>query len=78
MVDAPPKVYTGAVLSNRMRTLGMVRADLPEDWFALADDFERAAAGFYRAAPTVTLKEFAATWARARKAWRAATGEPLV
>lgn len=75
MVDAPPKVYEGAKLSNRMRTLGMVRADLLEDWFALADDFERAAAGFYRAA---SLKEFVATWARARKAWCEATGEPLV
>ena len=73
-----PKVYTGAVLSNKMRELGMVRADLPENWFDLADDFERAATDFYQVPPRVKCNEFLAIWARARKAWCDATGEPLV
>lgn len=76
--EVEPPVYSGTVLSNRMRGLGMVRGDLPDNWFDLADDFERAAAGFYCATPSVTVREFVATWARARKAWCEATGEPLV
>lgn len=53
-----------------MRSLAKSRGDLPENWLALADNFDRAVAArnIYRAREHYTL---------AMRAWSAATGEPF-
>lgn len=65
-------------LSDRMRKLAKKRSDLPDNWAELADAFDIAAAGFYGDPQTVGVREFMGHYARARKAWCAATGESLV
>jgi len=73
-------------LSERMRDLALRRDDLPDDWLALANRLDDAAARHCAAFITrgdATAEQIAATkalvsaWAKARKAWCAATGEPL-
>lgn len=43
-----------------------------------AEQFESAAAGFFASEQTVSVRQFAGAWARARKAWSRYRGEPLV
>lgn len=66
-------------LSTRMRNL---HADgthkLPDNWLELADKFDAATAGFYASEQTVSVAQFMGHFARARRAWCAVTGEPLV
>mgnify|MGYP000895492783 CR=1 FL=1 len=70
----------------------MERTDLSEKMHALADSghaeakdlrekadaFDAATKGFYGEPQTVDVRKFMGAYARARKAWCAATGEPLV
>lgn len=66
-------------LSARMRALHSAGAhELPENWLELADKFDAATAGFAALPQTVNVRQFMGHFARARKAWCAATGEPLV
>lgn len=65
-------------LSRRMRELSKSRSDLPDEWLDAADKFDRAADGFYSNPQTVTVAQFLGCYARTRKMWCAATGEPLV
>ena len=65
-------------LSAKMRNLAKTRDDLPTNWIKLADDLDAATAGFFGPNNTVNAQKFLRTMARARKAWCAATGEPLV
>lgn len=59
-------------LGDKLRSTG-----LPEH-VGLADKFESAAIGFYGEPQTVTVAQFLGAFARARKAWCAYSGEPLV
>lgn len=43
-----------------------------------AEQFEFAAAGFFANEQTVSVRQFAGVWARARNAWSRYTGEPLL
>ena len=66
-------------LSERMRALHKgATHDLPDNWLELANKFDAATAGFYGDPQTVSVQEFLGHFARARKAWCAVTGEPLV
>jgi hypothetical protein len=65
-------------LSERMRLLSRSRSDLPENWLALADSLDDATQGFFGEPQTVNVMQFMGHMARARKAWCAATGDPLV
>lgn len=66
-------------LSTRMRNLHAAGThELPDNWLELADNFDTATAGFYASEQTVNVAQFMGHFARARKAWCAATGEPLV
>lgn len=74
--------------AGAMRTGGLgekmrKRADadgLPDDHElrVLADKFDGAADGFYAEQQTVTAPAFMGAYARARRAWCAYSGEPLV
>ncbi len=44
----------------------------------LADTFDEVAAGYWGDPQTQSVKQFMGAWARARRAWCAYTGEPLV
>lgn len=44
----------------------------------LADEFEKAATGYYGEPQTVTVKQFCGAFARCRLAWCRHTGESLV
>lgn len=59
-------------LGTKLRSTG-----LPEH-VELADKFEEATAGYYGEPQTVTVKQFMGAFARARMAWCAYSGEPLV
>lgn len=59
-------------LGEKLRSTG-----LPEH-AELADKFEAAVQGFYGEPQTVTVVQFLGAFARARKAWCAHSGEPLV
>lgn len=66
-------------LATRMRA----RADadqLPADHElrTLADELEQAIDAFFSAPPRITVRKFAAAWARARLVWCNLTGEPLI
>lgn len=61
-----------------MRNLAQTRTDLSEDFLAKADAFEAATLGFYADPQTVSAPKFLGCFARARRAWCDATGEPLV
>ena len=66
-------------LSARMRSLHDAGThELPDNWMELADKFDAATSGFYGSPQTVGVKQFMGHFARARKAWCAVTGEPLV
>lgn len=66
-------------LSARMRALHEAGThDLPDNWIDIADAFDAATAGFYGDPQTVDVRTFLGHYARARKAWCAATGESLV
>lgn len=66
-------------LSERMRDLHAAGThDLPENWLELADKFDAASIGFFAKDQTISVAQFLGHFARARKAWCAATGEPLV
>lgn len=65
-------------LSQKMRALHKQRDDLPENWLELADKFDAAAEGFYAAEPTCDVRQFLGHYARAKRAWCDATGEPLI
>jgi hypothetical protein len=71
-------VTTETNLSQRMRALAKTRSDLPADWLEKADAFDKATAGFYADPQTVDVKQFVGCFARARRMWCEATGEPLV
>jgi hypothetical protein len=43
-----------------------------------AEAFDNATAGYYGEPQTITTQQFLGAWARARKAWCAYTGEPLI
>lgn len=43
-----------------------------------AEEFSRAATGFFAEIQTVSAKQFLGAFARARKAWSDYTGEPLL
>lgn len=43
-----------------------------------ASAFDQAAKGYYNSPQTVDVKAFVGCWERARKAWCAYTGEPLI
>lgn len=59
-------------LGKKLRSTGIAEhADL-------AKKFEAAAAGFYAENQTVSVAQFMAAYARARRAWCAYSGEPLV
>lgn len=64
-------------LSERMRQYAE-EYPVPDDWHEKADAFDAATTGFYADPPTHTARQFLGAFARARKAWCAATGEPLV
>ena len=63
-------------LSDKMRALAAGK-DLPH-FEELAHDFDAAASGFYAEPQVVSEREFLRAWARARRAWCAETGEPLI
>ena len=65
-------------IAERMRLLAEVRTDLPENWRELADAVDRATIEFFGNPQTHSVKKFLGCMVRARKAWCAATGEPLV
>lgn len=65
-------------LSERMRLLATQRDDLPANWLDTAQAFDDAATGFYASPPTVDVRKFMGCFARARRMWCDATGEPLV
>jgi hypothetical protein len=66
-------------LAQKMRARAGVDA-LPADHKlrVLADSFDAAAKGFYANPQTVKAPAFFAEWARARRAWCAYSGEPLL
>ena len=59
-------------LGQKLRSTG-----LPEH-ADLADKFDAATSGYYAEPQTVTAAQFLGAFARARKAWCAHSGEPLV
>jgi hypothetical protein len=61
-----------------MRNLAKERDDLPDNWIETADAFDAATEGFYASPQTVSVQKFMGCFARARKMWCRATGEPLV
>lgn len=65
-------------LSARMRALAKDRTDLPENWLEQADAFDIATQGFYGEPQIVSVKQFLGVYARTRRMWCEATGEPLV
>lgn len=65
-------------LGDRMRKLAETRDDLPEDWLEKAEAFDRASEGYLAEVQTVNVKTFMGCFARARRMWCNATGEPLV
>jgi hypothetical protein len=65
-------------LSKRMRALVVERPELATTFNPLADSFDAATAGFYGEPQSVSAPAFLGAFARARKAWCEATGEPLV
>lgn len=66
-------------LSSRMRALHAAGThELPDNWMELADKFDEATEGFCAEPKTVNVRQFMGHFARARKAWCAVTGEPLV
>lgn len=64
--------HHGPSLATRMRQFG--DAELTR----LADELDAARDGFYASPQTVTVPKLLAAWARARKAYEAAGGEPLL
>lgn len=79
MTDHPDMSEPGKTsLSQRMRKLAETRTDLPENWHATADAFDAAMVGFYAEPQTVSVAKFMGCFARARRMWCDATGEPLV
>lgn len=77
MSNYKPTLPTTA-LSERMRDLAKTRDDLPENWLEIADNLDAAAAGFFGEDKKVNVSQFMSAFAKARKAWCAATGESLV
>ena len=65
-------------LSEQMRAYAADRPSIVRDFIAKADAFDEAAAGFYAQPQTHNAAQFLGAYARARKAWCEATGEPLV
>lgn len=65
-------------LSEKMRELAKTRTDLPENWLAQAELFDEVAAGYFGTPQTSTVQRFVGTYARTRRMWCDATGEPLV
>ena len=59
-------------LADRMRARGDATLD------ALADKLDEATRGFYGDPQTHNVAQFVGAWARARRAWCDATGEPLI
>lgn len=68
--------YTKA-LWDRMRELHATGKELPEDWLEKAEALEKAAKAYY-GQEAVSPAKFLGCWARARRMWCKATGEPLV
>ncbi|MCE3025751.1 hypothetical protein [Salinicola sp. DM10] len=70
-----PQTELGARMWERADTDG-----LPADHELRqrAQQFETAAAGFFADEQTVSVRQFAGAWARARRAWCEHTGETLV
>ncbi len=67
-----------AELSDRMRAFAEGN-DVPEGWREAADALDAAAQGFFFAdPPTVDVRGFMGTWARARRMWCERTGESLL
>lgn len=65
-------------LSQRMRRLAQTRDDLPDNWLAQAQAFDDATAGFFGEPQTVPVHKYMGVFARTRRMWCDATGEPLV
>lgn len=61
-------------LSSKMRAIACEHSHLSD----LADKLDEAADGFDRNPPTVTVGALIGAWAKASKAYTAATGEDLV
>ena len=65
-------------LADKMRLFAtrseVERAELKR----LADELDAATAGFYGSPQTVPVQKLMGAWARARKAWCAASGESLI
>lgn len=66
-------------LAEQMRAI-VERDNLPADHELRirADEFDAAAAGYWSEPQTVPVKAFMGAWARARRAYCAYTGEPLI
>lgn len=65
-------------LSERMRAYAKAGNEVPSNWLELAGAFDAAMIGFYAEPQTVPVHKFMGCFARARRAWCDATGEPLV
>jgi hypothetical protein len=69
---------TDTPLGTKMRALAATGHADADNLNKLADEFEAAQEGFYAADQTVPAPRFLGCWARARKAWSVASGEPLI
>lgn len=67
-------------LGRRMRDYARTHPgkELPAGWFAAAEAFDNAAAGFFADPQTVPVGKFVGCFARARRMWCEVTGESLV
>lgn len=65
-------------LHDKMRALAAAGHKDADALLAHADLFEVAVEAFYSDPPTITVQKYLGVWAKARKVWCRASGEPLI